>query len=103
MAADENAVYISDAQGSLWRFDANSGTINWRTYKLRYRIVSGPALLNNYVVVGDAEGYLHWLNKQDGHIAGRVSLGSAIYAAPIVENGVLYVLTSKGYLAAYSI
>lgn len=103
MAADDNSVYISDAKGLVWGFNADSGLVSWRQNKLEYRIVSGPATMENYVVVGDAEGYLHWLGKSDGHFAGRVSLGSAIYAAPIVKNNVLYALTNSGYLAAYTL
>jgi outer membrane protein assembly factor BamB len=103
MAADDNAVYISDAKGMVWAFDADNGLVNWRQKKLEYRIISGPASMYNYIVVGDGEGYLHWLSKTDGHFAARVSLGSAIYASPVVKNNVLYALTNSGYLAAYTL
>jgi outer membrane protein assembly factor BamB len=103
MAADDNAVYLSDAKGRVWNFGSENGMVNWRQNKLEYRVVSGPASMGRYVVVGDGEGYLHWLNKADGRFAARVSLGSAIYAAPIVENNVLYALTNNGYLAAYTL
>jgi outer membrane protein assembly factor BamB len=102
MAADSNSVYVSDTTGFLWGFNADNGFVNWRQNKLEYRIISAPAVMGNYVVVGDAEGYLHWLSAVDGHFAGRVSVGSAIYAAPLVDNNVLYALTNNGYLAAYN-
>ncbi len=102
MTADEKAVYVSDARSHVWAFGADNGFVNWRQAKLEARIVSGPASMGDYVVVGDAEGYLHWLSKRDGHFAAREKLGSAIYAAPIVENNVLYVLSNNGYLASYS-
>ncbi len=103
MSADASAVYISDARGLIWGFDAGTGHVNWRQAHLEYRGISAPALQNGYVVVGDNEGYLHWLNKTDGHLAGRLSLGSPIYASPVVENNVLYALTNSGYLAAYTL
>lgn len=103
MAADNDTVYISDAKGDIWAFGADSGTVLWRQNVLDYRIISQPAVMGNYVVIGDAEGYLHWLNRTDGHIAARESLGSGIYAAPIVENGVLYAQTNTGYLVAYKL
>lgn len=103
MVADASNVYISDAKSHVWSFGADGGFVNWRQNKLEARTVSGPAIMGNYVVVGDGQGYLHWLDKTDGHFAGRVSLGSGIYAAPIVENGVLYAQTTSGYLAAYSL
>jgi outer membrane protein assembly factor BamB len=103
MAADSDSVYISDAKGHVWGFNADSGLVNWRQNRLEYRIISAPAVMGNYVVVGDAEGYLHWLSKTDGHFAARVSLGSAIYASPIVKNNVLYALSNNGYLVAYTL
>lgn len=103
MIADSNSVYISDAKSHVWAFSADGGLVNWRQNKLEARNVSSPALMNNYVVVGDAEGYLHWLGKEDGHFAGRVSAGSAIYTSPIVDDGVLYAFTNKGYLLAYTL
>lgn len=101
MTADENTVFITDSRSHVWSFGADSGFVNWRQTKLEARIVSGPASMGNYIVVGDAEGYLHWLNKSDGHFAARERLGSKIYAAPIVENNVLYALTNNGDVAAY--
>lgn len=101
MIADATTVYISDAKSHVWAFDADSGLVKWRQTELEARGVSGPAIMENYVAMGDAEGYLHWLGKSDGHFAGRVYVGSAIYAAPIVENNVLYALTNNGDLRAY--
>jgi outer membrane protein assembly factor BamB len=103
MTADENTVYLSDAKGYIYGFDAESGNVNWRQANLKHRVVSGPANMGSYVVVGDAEGYLHWLNKSDGRLAARASVGSAIYAAPVTKNNVLYALTNNGYVAAYTL
>lgn len=102
MIADPDAIYVSDARSHVWSFNADSGMVNWRQPELESRVVSGPASMGRYVVVGDAQGYLHWLSKQDGHFAGRESVGAAIYAAPVVSNNVLYAITSKGYVVAYS-
>jgi outer membrane protein assembly factor BamB len=103
MIADSDAVYISDARSFVWSFGADNGLANWRQTKLEYRTVSGPAIMSDYVVVGDGQGYLHWLSKRDGHFAARVKIGSAIYAAPIAENNVLYVLSNNGNLSAYTL
>ena len=52
----------------------DSGLVNWRQTALEARNVSGPAIMGNYIVVGDAEGYLHWMSKRDGHFAARVNV-----------------------------
>lgn len=101
MTADENSVYITDATGYVWAFNANSGLVNWRQLDLEARILSGPASMGNYIVLGDKEGYLHWLNKRDGHLAAREFTGAAILASPIVENNTVYAQTANGSLVAY--
>lgn len=103
MVANNDTVYITDAKGYVWAFGSNNGLVNWRQMDLENRILSGPAVMGNYVVVGDAEGYLHWMDRRDGHFAAREYAGSAISADPIVENGVLYALTNNGNLVAYTL
>jgi outer membrane protein assembly factor BamB len=104
MTADESTVYVSDANGHLYAFNDYNGQINWQQDKLAYRRLSGPASLGRFLVLGDGEGYLHFITKKDGHLAGRVTLGSAaIYATPLTDDQTVYALTSQGYLAAYRI
>lgn len=104
IAADFNKVYVSDAQGDLWAFDAQTGSVLWHQTQLAARNLTGPATMGDYVVVGDGEGYLHWLSSQDGHFVARVKVdGSGLLAAPIVYNNILYVTTGNGHLAAYAI
>ncbi|MHB1948274.1 MAG: outer membrane protein assembly factor BamB [Gammaproteobacteria bacterium] len=102
IAADHERVYVSDAKSHIWAFDTDSGRVNWRQNQLEARNTTGPAVLGNYIVVGDEDGYLHWLNKQDGHFVARVRVDSSgILTAPVVDNGTLYVVTRGGRLAAY--
>ena len=103
MTTDNNAVYVTDAKSDVWSFGVDNGLVKWHQTELGARNISGPASMGNYIVVGDAQGYLHWLDKRDGHFAARVSLGSGILAKPLVDNHVLYALTNNGTLAAYQI
>jgi outer membrane protein assembly factor BamB len=59
----------------------------------------------NYVVVGDAEGWLHVLNRTDGQFAVRVQAGSSsgIYAAPLVSGNTIYTYANDGELSAWSL
>ena len=102
MAADTDAVYISDAKSNLWAFDAKTGSVKWRQTKLKARLITGPVLIGNYVVVGDQQGFLHWLDKRTGLFAAHDYIG-AMSAAPLVQDNVLYTLTNSGYLVAYTL
>lgn len=103
MAATANAIYVTDAQSRVWGFNAASGEVTWRQEDLQYRTISAPALMDQYLVIGDGEGYLHWLNSQTGRIAARVHPGSSISANPVVENRNAYILTNSGRLLAYQL
>jgi outer membrane protein assembly factor BamB len=103
--ADVNSVFVTDAKGHIWSFAARTGQVNWLQKKLQARILSAPALLGNYLLVGDAEGYLHVIDKQTGQFATRVEVSDAdaISSKPIVAANHAYVLTNNGELAGYQI
>ncbi len=103
IAADAQAIYSSDNSSHIWAYDQNTGGILWHQDALSWRNTTGPVVMNNTVVVGDMEGYLHWLSTKDGQFVARTEVGNAMLASPIVVNNVLYVFTANGTLAAYQL
>jgi outer membrane protein assembly factor BamB len=104
ITADQESVYVADASSHVWSFNTENGGVNWRQTQLAARGITGPAIMGQFIVVGDAEGYLHWLNKQDGHFVARTYINSSgIGVTPVVYNNVLYVVTKDGYLSAYKL
>ena len=102
LASSGNALYGVDDTSQVWSFDKSSGSDNWKNVKLKYRQLSGPAVQANYVVVGDAEGYVHWLQTGDGALAARERLShKAIRAQPLVVGDVVYVEDVNGRIGAY--
>ncbi len=102
MDVDQRYLYVTAADGAVWALDRLSGATAWRQDALRYRSVSGPALLGEYVVVGDFEGYLHWLSREDGRLVGRVRLGKhALSAPPVSDGNTLYAQGLDGTVGAY--
>lgn len=104
MSVNQNTVYVTDADSKIWAFNANTGNTDWQLDSLKYRQISAPAQMRQYIVVGDAQGFLHWVNQKSGKYSGRAYIDrSGIFASPIVENGVLYALSNKGRLSAYTL
>lgn len=98
MAVNWQQLAVTDAQGFVWSLDPDTGAARWRQKALMNRSLSAPALQGDFTVVGDFEGYLHWLSSEDGALAARQRVGDAIVAAPLVVDDVLYVLASDGKL-----
>lgn len=97
-------LYLSDANGSVIALDKTSGSTLWKNEKLSLRDTAAPYALGDFVAVGDFEGYLHGLNREDGSFAARIKLdGSAIQAAPIGLDDGLLVQTRDGGLYSLSI
>jgi len=101
VSADWRNLYVSDDVGEVWGINPENGAAMWKQKKLTNRRLSPPAVIGGYVVVGDYDGYLHWLSHADGHLVARTRVGDeAINAAPVVVNDVVYVLGDGGDLAA---
>ena len=50
------------------------GRQTWVNKELSYRNVTGVTVANQYIVVGDAEGYLHWLDRESGQFVAQQAL-----------------------------
>ena len=101
IAADERSVFAANDGGAIAAFTRESGTSIWRNDKLAFRRLSAPAALTRAVAVGDAQGYIHFLSREDGGFMARTATdGSAIAAAPIVVADRVIFQTKAGQLVA---
>jgi outer membrane protein assembly factor BamB len=97
-------LYLSDTGGSVIALDKITGSTTWKNSELSLRGVTAPYAMENFVVVGDFEGYLHGLNREDGKFAARIKLdGGAVVAAPIELDDGLLVQTRAGDIYSLSI
>lgn len=101
MTNDFRHLYLSDATDDVWQIEQRTGASLWKQKELHQRKLTAPAVYGSYVVVGDFEGYVHWLSVNDGRQLGRVKIAdSAIDAKPLVVNDTVYIYAKDGTLAA---
>jgi outer membrane protein assembly factor BamB len=101
LAVDNNALYLSDSKGHVWAFERRSGDTLWKQDQLHDRQLSAPVIHGDYLVVGDLEGYLHWLRRDNGAQAGRLQVSKAPFHAPALTFGEMLVAqNSDGSLIA---
>ena len=97
-------VYVTDDASHVWALNRANSASMWRQAKLEARQVSPPAVFGQFVVVGDLEGYVHWLRREDGQFVARVRIDSdSIVAAPVATSFAVYVYGSGGELAALQV
>jgi outer membrane protein assembly factor BamB len=102
LAISGNSVIGANDDSQVWAFDKTGGADMWKNDALKYRWVTGPAVQGDYVVVGDMEGYVHWLQVGDGALAARQRLSKkAIRAQPLVVGDTVYVEDVAGHIGAY--
>jgi outer membrane protein assembly factor BamB len=96
IAVDARYLYVTDDRNAVQALDKTSGASIWRQDKLSGRNVSGPLALGRYVVVGDLEGYVHLISREDGSFAARIETdGSAILAPPIALDATSFLVQTR--------
>ncbi|MFK5915459.1 MAG: outer membrane protein assembly factor BamB [Woeseiaceae bacterium] len=120
---DAFRVYVSDAMGQVWALNRYNGSTLWRQDKLLRRKLTAPNIYHGHVVVGDYDGYLHWLTLDDGKLVARKQINksevivddepsdpgldllfskwSNILVKPLVANDLLISLDRSGHLEAF--
>ncbi|MGZ5093489.1 MAG: outer membrane protein assembly factor BamB [Burkholderiales bacterium] len=105
MDADHRGAYITDDKNAVVALDKANGGSLWKQDKLSGRGVSAPLAFGRFVVVGDFQGYVHFLSREDGAFAARIATdGSAIGAPPVaLDNDSILVQTRNGGVFAISL
>ena len=104
VSTDDALVYVTDRDDNVWALEKATGVSVWKQENLLYRELSAPVIQSNAVLVGDAEGYVHALSKEDGRIIGRTNLGKKpIHTASMSTNTEAYIIDTNGRLASYSV
>ena len=102
LTLDEDALYVSDSDGVVGALKPRTGAELWQQKALLHRGLSPIAVMDDSIVVGDFQGYLHWLDKASGALAARVSAGGArISTQPLVIGDVVVVVNDRGQINAF--
>jgi outer membrane protein assembly factor BamB len=101
LSQDEQYLYISNSDGHVLQLDKRTGSPLWEQKDLHGRKLTSPAVYQGNIVVGDIEGYVHWLSVTDGRQLGRVQAASdTIDAKPVIVGDTVYIYAKDGTLAA---
>lgn len=94
---DESTLFGTESDGRVVAWRHTDGERQWVSERLRFRGLSAPVLVGRSLVIGDEEGTLHFLSRQDGAPLNRLSTdGSAIVTTPVLAGQTLVAVTKRG-------
>ncbi len=104
LATDNDNIYVADDKSAIIAFEKAGGASLWKQDKLYGRYISGPVVTGRYVAVGDFQGFVHFVSREDGSFVARTPTdGSPIVAQPLAFNNGILVQTLKGGVYAITL
>ena len=104
VAVDQRFVFAVDEKGAVSAFNREGGSSVWKNDKLGYRSLSSPISYGRAVAVGDYQGIVHFLSREDGAFLARAATdGSAITSQPVIAGTNLIFQTQSGTVTAIAV
>ncbi|OFZ72308.1 MAG: outer membrane protein assembly factor BamB [Betaproteobacteria bacterium RBG_16_64_9] len=101
LGVDARYVFVSDDRDAVHALDRSNGTSVWKQDGLSRRKLTAPLALGREIAVADAEGYVHFLSRENGQLIGRVATDGSAVAGPMKPfPGGLLVQTRNGNVYA---
>ncbi len=103
MDVDERNLYLIGEGDVIYAINQQTGETVWEQDKFSNRGLTPPAVIGNYVLIGDVSGYLHVLDATTGEIVGRAKAGSELLAQPVTRGQSAWVQTVDGDVIAWKL
>jgi len=99
---DDDNLYLTNSDSVVIAMKRSDGAVLWEQDSMKRRGLTAPALDGDALVVGDFEGYVHWLDKTTGAIVARQKTdGERITNSAVTAEGGVFVQTDSGKLLAF--
>jgi len=101
MAVSDLLIFVTHEDSNFSAINRTNGVIIWTQKDLHRRLLTAPAYNGDYVLVGDYEGYIHWISVKTGLIESRELVDtSGIVATPLVLEDKVIIYSRGGSLYA---
>ena len=93
-AVADGLVYVVDIAGRMHCLDAATGRVQW-VHETEAESWGGALAADGKLYFGNKRELTIMAQGRQAKVLATISLGSAIYGAPVAANGVLYVASQK--------
>ena len=96
-AVGREHVYVIDDKSVIWAFDKTTGNSVWRKDEFERRRISPPVIYKNFLVIGDFDGYTHWLDIKSGVQVYRKKIANqAISVHGVTDEAIIVLISDDG-------
>lgn len=95
MVTDGAKIFVLTDKDHLAAVDVRSGTELWTNSSMENRLLTAPQIIDGYLVVGDSEGYLHWLDRETGDFVAQQLVNDSGFSVGPVELEDGYVIVTR--------
>ncbi|KUJ71697.1 outer membrane protein assembly factor BamB [Thiomicrospira sp. WB1] len=109
MSVDAQALYLVSDESEVLALDKMNGTVLWQQEALQGRYLIDVLTYDaNQLLTADRFGKVHWLDRVDGALTGRVQISNDLGTGNAIsrlwlDGNTLYTLDGDGYVKAYRI
>ena len=86
LTAEDGKLFVSHTLGSVYSLDYENGRTFWRQGNLANRRLTKPLSMGTFIAVGDLEGYIHFLSRDDGSFVGRIKIDDEAVMSIVAGN-----------------
>lgn len=102
IAINQNRIFAVDQDDNLYGLSKNGGAIIWKQSDLLHRQLTDPVIYQEYIVVGDYEGFLYLIDISTGDVVTKTQVSSSGLASkPIVVDNKIIIQAKNGNVYSY--
>ncbi len=95
--ADQDRVYGVERNSRVVAWRRTGGERAWSSDALLHRGLTAPLAAGRSIAVGDAQGFIHLMSRDNGAMLNRLSTdGSAVVGGPMLVGNTLVAVTRNG-------
>lgn len=87
---DQGVLYAGSYDGGVFAIDSQDGSLVWQQDLSSGRIIGGPALAGDLLLVPSSDGNLYAVQRSGGQLVWTFTSERPLWATPLVENDRIY-------------